>query len=56
MDIEWRFKSFEELTKTELHQMMILRQQVFVVEQDCPYLDADEKDTDSHHLLGYVEE
>lgn len=56
MDIEWRFKSFEELTKTELHQMMILRQQVFVVEQDCPYLDADEKDQDSHHLLGYVEE
>jgi ElaA protein len=56
MDIEWRFKSFEELTKTELYQMMILRQQVFVVEQDCPYLDADEKDQDSHHLLGYVEE
>ena len=54
MDIEWRFKSFEGLTKTELHEMMILRQQVFVVEQDCPYQDADEKDKDSHHLIGYI--
>ena len=34
MDIEWRFKTFEGLTKKELHEMMILRQQVFVVEQD----------------------
>lgn len=53
MDIEWRFKSYMGLTKTELHEMMILRQQVFVVEQDCPYQDADEKDKDSHHLMGY---
>ena len=56
MDIEWRFKSFVDLTKTELHEMMILRQQVFVVEQDCPYQDADEKDKDSHHLLGYIDD
>ena len=54
MDIEWRFKSFQDLTKSELHELMILRQQVFVVEQDCPYQDADEKDNDSHHLLGYI--
>ena len=27
MEIEWRFKSFEDLTKTELHEMMVLRQQ-----------------------------
>tara|TARA_B100001741_G_C16449447_1_gene549671 strand:- start:181 stop:630 length:450 start_codon:yes stop_codon:yes gene_type:complete len=54
MDIEWRFKSFEDLTKSELHEMMILRQQVFIVEQDCPYQDADVKDKYSHHLLGYI--
>ena len=34
--------------------MMILRQQVFIVEQNCPYQDADEKDKESHHLLGYI--
>ena len=56
MDIEWRFKSFEDLTKLELHEMMILRQQVFIVEQNCPYQDADEKDKDSHHLLGYIKD
>ncbi len=31
---------------------MQLRQEVFVVEQDCPYLDADGKDLKAHHLLG----
>ena len=34
---------------------MVLRQEVFVVEQNCPYLDADGKDKDSWHLLGYDE-
>ncbi len=32
---------------------MVLRQEVFVVEQDCPYLDADGKDQMGHHLMGY---
>jgi ElaA protein len=32
---------------------MRLRQAVFVVEQNCPYQDADDKDVFSHHLLGY---
>ena len=31
---------------------MVLRQEVFIVEQDCPYLDADSKDQESHHILG----
>ena len=34
---------------------MALRQEVFVVEQDCPYLDADGKDQNAWHLLGYDE-
>lgn len=32
---------------------MVLRQEVFIVEQNCPYLDADGKDKYSWHLLGY---
>ena len=55
MDIQWRFKSYQELSKIELHDVLILRQQVFVVEQNCPYQDADEKDKDSFHLLGFDE-
>ncbi len=35
---------------------MALRQEVFVVEQDCPYLDADGKDQEAWHLLGYDEQ
>ncbi|MGC6469798.1 MAG: GNAT family N-acetyltransferase [Flavobacteriales bacterium] len=53
MNIDWRFKSYETLSKTELHDILILRQLVFVVEQNCPYLDADTKDKLSHHLMGY---
>ncbi|MFK7933989.1 MAG: GNAT family N-acetyltransferase [Saprospiraceae bacterium] len=48
--------SFSELSLQQLYALMALRQQVFVVEQDCPYLDADGKDQLSHHLLGYDED
>ena len=54
MNIEWRFKSYDDLSKTEFHDIMIIRQEVFIVEQNCPYQDADDKDKLSHHLLGYV--
>ncbi len=44
---------FDELTLRQLYEIMVLRQLVFVVEQDCPYLDADGKDPICHHILGY---
>jgi ElaA protein len=37
-------KSYNELSTDELYRILQLRQEVFVVEQDCPYLDADGKD------------
>mgnify|MGYP000670989867 CR=1 FL=1 len=43
---------FDQLTPYELYKIMALRQEVFVVEQNCPYLDADGKDLTSWHLLG----
>lgn len=51
--MNWRCASFNELSLQELYELMALRQEVFVVEQDCPYLDADGKDQDSYHVLGY---
>jgi len=36
----------------ELHAVYRLRQEVFVVEQGCPYLDADDKDPECHHLFA----
>ncbi|MBV6442989.1 MAG: GNAT family N-acetyltransferase [Haliscomenobacteraceae bacterium CHB4] len=43
---------FGQLTPFELYDIMALRQEVFIVEQNCPYLDADGKDLASWHLMG----
>jgi ElaA protein len=53
MKISWQLKKFEALTSGELYKMMQLRAEVFVVEQNCPYQDADGKDLKSLHLAGY---
>lgn len=54
MNINWEFKNFSELTLESLYDIMRLRQEVFILEQNCPYLDADGKDIHSYHLLGYL--
>lgn len=46
-------KTFQELTNTELYQVLKLRSEVFVVEQNCVFLDMDDKDEASYHVLGY---
>ncbi len=46
-------KSFQELTITELYQILQLRSEVFVVEQDCVYQDLDFKDQKALHILGF---
>jgi len=46
-------KKFEELSLTELYRILQLRQEVFIVEQNCPYLDADGKDLKSIHISLY---
>lgn len=51
--IAFRCKAFYELTVPQLYGIMALRQEVFVVEQNCPYLDADGKDMRGWHLVGY---
>ena len=45
-------KTFEELSITELYQLLRLRSAVFVVEQDCVYQDIDNKDQKALHVLG----
>lgn len=54
MTLSYTIKSFDELTNTELYTMLRLRSEIFVVEQNCPYLDLDNKDQKSFHLLYYV--
>ena len=44
-------KKFEELSGKEIYEILKVRAEVFVVEQDCPYNDPDGKDIDSIHIM-----
>ena len=50
--LSWRFASFDELTRAEIHDLYQARVGVFVVEQTCPFQDVDGVDPVSWHLLG----
>ncbi len=52
--INWTYQHFTELNTKELYQIMTLRSRVFVVEQNCVYLDLDQKDFNCWHLCGWV--
>jgi ElaA protein len=49
--INWRWATFADLSLADLYAVMALRQRVFVVEQHCPYLDADGLDAGAWHLI-----
>ncbi|RUO63737.1 GNAT family N-acetyltransferase [Pseudidiomarina insulisalsae] len=51
-NVDWQVKAFADLTTKELYDLLQLRQEVFVVEQTCPYLDADGLDDQAFHLIG----
>lgn len=46
-------KTFDELTTSELYEIIKLRIVVFVVEQNCPYPETDDLDQVAHHVLYY---
>ncbi|UPT72065.1 MAG: GNAT family N-acetyltransferase [Flavobacterium sp. JAD_PAG50586_2] len=52
MDLKWKIKRFEALSVSELYQLLQLRSEVFVVEQNCVYQDVDGKDSKALHLIG----
>ena len=51
--MQWFWKHWNQLNKIELYKIIQLRQAVFIVEQDCPYLDVDGEDMLCFHLCGY---
>ena len=51
--ISWSIKSFDELNKNELYDLLKLRSEVFVVEQNCVYQDIDDKDIKGTHIFGH---
>lgn len=48
-------KTFDELTNDELYQILQLRSEVFVVEQNCVFQDIDNKDQQSYHHLCMID-
>jgi len=55
MDLKWKIKPFEALSVSELYDLLQLRSEIFVVEQNCVYLDLDGKDKRALHLIGEYE-
>lgn len=53
MSLKWTTHSWNDLTKEQLYLILALRAEVFVVEQECAYLDPDDKDQEAQHLLMY---
>lgn len=51
MKFEHQVKSFQELSLEEFHDIVALRIQIFIIEQNCPYQEVDGKDKLAHHLF-----
>lgn len=51
-DIIFNIKRFNELTLSELYEILRLRSEIFVVEQDCVYQDLDGNDYDAVHIFA----
>ena len=54
MNLQWQTLSFTQLTPEKMYAVLRLRQQVFVVEQQCAYLDLDNLDQLATHMLGMM--
>ena len=54
--LTWQWLSFDSLSNLQLYQMLALRSEVFVVEQDCAYQDLDGKDLKALHLVGTLDD
>lgn len=53
MKTNWTCKPFYELSPDELYSILQLRNEVFIVEQNCAYQDLDDKDKQSFHFMGW---
>ena len=51
--MEWQWQGFAQLSGADLYEVLAARQNVFVLEQQCLYLDIDGLDPGAHHLLGW---
>lgn len=50
--MNWNIKKFNEFKAEEIYKILELRNEIFIVEQECAYLDCDSKDLNSYHLFS----
>lgn len=50
--MEYKIRTFDELSNKELYSILRLRSEIFVVEQNCVYQDLDNKDLNAYHLMA----
>lgn len=55
-NLYWQWSRFTELRPEDLYAVVRLRESVFIVEQRCPYNDADGRDPQAWHLLGWSDQ
>ena len=55
-NLRWVTKTFNELNANELYSLLRLRSEVFVVEQNCIFLDMDNNDQKAFHTIGFIGE
>ncbi|MEZ4687995.1 MAG: GNAT family N-acetyltransferase [Bacteroidia bacterium] len=55
LPVFWSLKSWSQLGVDQLYEILRLRTEVFVVEQECPYQEVDGKDQESWHLMGFAQ-
>jgi len=51
-EIQWQWLTFDALSREQLYELLRLRSEVFVVEQNCVFQDIDNLDQQAMHLLG----
>ncbi|MBE0451707.1 MAG: GNAT family N-acetyltransferase [Clostridia bacterium] len=49
----WKFHRFHELDPKTLYEILKLRVNVFIIEQNCFYHELDDKDYYATHMCGY---
>ena len=53
MDLKWETKHFNDLSNIELYKILQLRAEVFIMEQNCHYVDIDNKDINAYQVLAW---
>jgi ElaA protein len=51
--MKWQWSTFDDLTKEDLYSLLKVRQEVFILEQECVYPDADDLDQVARHLIAW---